>query len=204
MSMNQIPVTTVSSNPRYAYREDYPVEFAMTPKCGSTSATRALRREGFKIADNNSKRLSRRPDGSKPVVMIVREPIERIVSAYHYFIRDNDCLPGGMRFQGSTREMPLETFVQNILTHHNYHWTPQTFQHPDWRQYELVPLDDMNLVWAHFGDLGEPLHVRQSSRSRAAGDRLSGISQSILATLYARYADDAAAYEKALRWQTQS
>ena len=182
--LRPIQKTPTTHSPRYFARPDYPIVFGCTPKCGSTTVQRTARREGFRQVTE----LEALCFNDKRVVLVVREPFARLRSAYIYFVAENARAPHGMCPQNRFRNMRFSEFVQFTLDKPNYHWTPQTFQHEHWREFELWPLPKLNELWP--AELGTPLWEKRTGDWTVEGEEFTP-------QLREHYAEDIEMYEQA-------
>lgn len=91
------------------------------------------------------------------VRIIVRDPRDRMVSAWRWFtLNVNSYLPEILAASPEDHEYildkraPFNEWTQTALRHWNAHWAPQTEIHPRWREFELIPIYDIHkLGWGH-------------------------------------------------------
>ncbi|MBD3292071.1 MAG: hypothetical protein GF393_04045 [Armatimonadia bacterium] len=178
--------TEESFAPLFWFKGGYPLTIATTHKTASTTMAHTLGKKG-KFNEY------REAPKDKPVVLIVRHPLDRLVSAFMWFVRGpSNIIPGG----GNRRfgYIDFGQFVRHTETHHNMHWTPQTFQHPRWREYKrLVPLHDLSLWWP--ADLPPLDHKKKTKRM----EWQSYYDDELRDRCEKRYAEDIEAYELACR-----
>ena len=85
-----------------------------TLKVGHNSLAKMAKREGWKTKDRDDEEL----------LMLVRDPMDRLRSAYQFFTQRLQC------------EQTWEEFVDNILAgNRNNHWIPQTVHHENPTRY---------------------------------------------------------------------
>ena len=194
--MDPIPKTPNTHSPRYYGRDDYPIVFGTTPKCGSTSIMHMLKREGFRqVTEIEALAGNMWPHK----LLVIRYPFARLVSAYRYFVLEHQRAPHGLVPENVMRRMTLDEFVRFTRDHPDYHWTPQTFQHEHWPEFHLVPLERLNTLWPLL-DLGDVLQEKKTSHN--LGDVLTGwkrLSTEMQNYVSERYATDFAAYGRATK-----
>lgn len=87
------------------------------------------------------------------VRMIVRDPRDRLVSAWKWFTKYHNSYIAEMTGQDSEyilhKDTPFEEWVHKALKYWNPHWAPQTEIHPRWQQFELIPIHALPEGWAH-------------------------------------------------------
>ena len=144
-----------SWRPLYWFRGDYPLTIGTTHKVASTTFANALGKRQ-KFLEYHT------PPKDKPVLLVVRHPLDRLVSAYEWFVHSPaNIIPGG----GARRfgYIDFSQFLAHTDKHANMHWTPQTYQHENWREFEfLLPLEELSNWWP--AELGEPLHRKKTKR----------------------------------------
>lgn len=181
--MAAIARTIESYAPLFWFKGGYPITIATTHKTASTTMAHTLGKKG---------RFNeyREPPRDKPVVMIVRHPLDRLVSAYHWFVLGPyNIIPGG----GNRRfgSIDFAQFVAHTEHHHNMHWTPQTFQLERWREYSLVPLERLRDWWPD--DLPPLEHKKKTRRL----EWQAYYDEPLRERCESRYAEDIEAYELA-------
>lgn len=120
--------------------------WGVTFKCASSSMRRAIKpRVWTDLRKGDHVRI------------IVRDPRDRLVSAWKWFTTATvsflpDILQASLAdhnliLHKSTKFVP---WVNTALKYWNAHWAPQTEQHPRWREFELVNIADLHtLDWGH-------------------------------------------------------
>lgn len=152
--------TPATFSPRYHFHSDSPLVIATSPKVASTSIARAVRRAGWRSTEQ--KPWTR---ADKEVALVLRHPLERLVSAYYWFVRVNNVKPGtpGHTFG----DIPFPAFVDYALKNPNQHWTPQTWQHADILHMpftEYWPLELLDTLWPP--ELPDLDHAKKTDHKR--------------------------------------
>lgn len=147
--------------------------WGLTYKVGSTSLLRWLPEP-------------RQYTGLRPgdhVRLLVRDPRDRLVSAYMWFTkRTNSPIPDipapDQQFLLDQRAEFIP-WARTALRHWNPHWAPQTEIHPRWREFELIRLTD-------FSSMGGP----QDKKTRQDNSWEQYYDDALLDTVNAVYAED--------------
>ena len=134
-----------SDDDKYFIEKDRDL-WGVTFKCASSSLRRAhLPRVWTELRKGDHVRI------------IVRDPRDRLVSAWKWFTTANmsympDILEANREdhdriLHKSTKFAP---WVNTALKYWNPHWVPQTEIHPRWREFELVNIADLHTKdWGH-------------------------------------------------------
>jgi hypothetical protein len=101
------------------------------------------------------KQIGQRVDCNEPSsdvrMMVVRHPLDRIVSAWSFFCKKNTHQPfnDGMRVLGYKREMEFSDFLSHVLEHHeeNVHTAKQVLFKGDQYIDLLVPVERLSSIW---------------------------------------------------------
>ena len=90
------------------------------------------------------------------VRMIVRDPRDRLVSAWSWFTKHHNSYISEIMDVNPTdndyilnKESPFKEWVLTALRYWNPHWAPQTEVHPRWREFELIPIHQLPDGWGH-------------------------------------------------------
>lgn len=126
---------------RYARVGDYDKSNkvqAITYKVGSTSILKSLGRA-------NRQWTALRPGDH--VILYVRDPRDRLVSAWKWFTNNNTSYRKHIMEQSKRdhdflldKRSEFAPWVETALRYWDPHWVPQTEVHPRWRQFELRDL----------------------------------------------------------------
>ena len=128
-----------SSSHRYIRTDDDHV-WAQTLKCASTTLLEALPQPWSYT--------ELRPGDH--VRIIVRDPRDRLVSAWKWFTRyHNSYIPGIDDASILAENTPFTDWATTAIRYWNEHWAPQTELHPRWREFELVPITALPPGWGH-------------------------------------------------------
>lgn len=134
-----------SDSSKYLRVKDKDV-WGITYKCASTSMMRALPQPRTYTPLN----------AGDHVRLIVRDPRDRLVSAWHWFTRNNSDIRAIARSHPVDHKFLMDKhsefpdWLKTALRHWNGHWVPQTEIHPRWREFELVDIADLHtLGWGH-------------------------------------------------------
>ena len=80
------------------------------------------------------------------VHMLVRDPRERLVSAWACFtqmnVSYNHDYPHAVNVILLDKKTPFNEWVPVALQYYNKHWAPMTEQHPRWREFNLHDLEE--------------------------------------------------------------
>ena len=103
---------------QWAYDERYDLAVALIPKCGLQSIIAWMGKDSIRLQSNDSllSVVEKR-------VAFIRNPIDRLVSAYSFFYWMDHYGKRG------SEEIPIdswESFVDHSLSVENEHWNPQT------------------------------------------------------------------------------
>jgi len=117
----------------------------LIPKIAHSQIARAI----------GEKQIGQRVDCNEPSddfrMMVVRHPLDRIVSAYSFFCKERTNLPfnDGMRVLGYKRDMTFSDFLDHVLEHHeeNVHTARQVLFKGNQEIDLLVPVEKLNDVW---------------------------------------------------------
>jgi hypothetical protein len=122
--------------------------WGVTHKCGSTSMMQALPQP----------RMYTELRKGDHVRLIVRDPRDRLVSAWRWFSRNSsngqfpsisESAPADHAFL-TDNKTEFGPWVETALRHWNSHWAPQTDIHRRWREFHLIPIQDLHtLGWGH-------------------------------------------------------
>jgi hypothetical protein len=88
------------------------------------------------------------------VRMIVRDPRDRLVSAWRWFTGPHNSyipeVPEHVSRYLLDKDTEFKGWVETAVQNCNEHWVPQTTIHPRWREFELIPITDLHkLGWGH-------------------------------------------------------
>lgn len=121
--------------------------WGLTYKCASTSMIEALPQPrnytGLRAGDH--------------VRIIVRDPRDRLVSAWKWFTTAHtsyikpilEASPTDHEYLMDNMS-PFKEWLRTALRHWNPHWAPQTEIHKRWREFELIPISELHtLGWGH-------------------------------------------------------
>lgn len=115
--------------------------WAQTLKCASTTMHEALVGKQRAYTDL-------RPGDH--VRLIVRDPRDRLVSAWKWFTKHHNCyIPSLDDYTILNSSTPFPEWTRVALRHWNEHWAPQTELHPRWKEFELVPITALPPGWGH-------------------------------------------------------
>lgn len=165
---------------------------ATSPKAGSTSIARTFAEQDIR---HTMQHLVSKSD--KPVILFLRHPLERLVSAFHMMRSRNSGIPQN-----------FPDFVDKVLKKERYtgdkHWLPQADLHYQGRQFlitECWPFDKINELWPDIVGKGQLKWLNRGEKTdwELLWDELSPTQQQ---QIIEYYADDLRLYEKALaRWR---
>lgn len=177
------PKTTVAYNPLYFFKGGYPDCFATCNKVASTTLGSTLKKDKWL-------EYCEPPDG-KRVILVLRHPLDRLVSGFEWFVRGKyNMIPGG----GNRRfgHINFAQFVGHTQHEPNSHWSAQTWQHKNWREFELIPLHELAGWWPD--ELPELEHKKKTKRRPWP----EYYDDELRAQCEARFAEDIEAYEQAV------
>lgn len=182
---SQVKLRDLARGPLYWWRPDYEYTIATTHKVASTTLA-------WSLGSMNQFLEYSEPPADKPVILVVRHPLDRLVSAFEWFVRGpHNIVPhsNGRRFG----YIDFPAFVMYAETHMDMHWTPQTYQHPNWRSFELLPLEHLRDWWPA-DQFGELMHRKQTQRGPwdlYFDDKLKAQCEKL-------YSEDIECYERAI------
>lgn len=129
-----------SPNHRYIRIGDSNQVWGQTLKCATTTLHEAL--------PQPRQYTDLRPGDH--VRLIVRDPRDRLVSAWRWFTRYHNCyIPDIDDVAILNKDTPFTDWANTALRYWNEHWAPQTELHPRWREFELVPIHQLPPGWGH-------------------------------------------------------
>lgn len=119
---------------------------AWTEKCGSSTLRRTLSPH-VRIKNLGApKVLQMREENDKlQVILVVREPMARLLSCWNFFMTTQGELPVPIK-----KPLTFIEFLEHVVDrrhYNNYHWIPQTQRHThngEWVPTRLVPLEHLS------------------------------------------------------------
>jgi hypothetical protein len=113
--------------------------WGLTYKCGSTSLLKWLPEPRVYTDLRQGDRVN----------LLVRDPRDRLVSAFRWFTGPHNCYikdilessPVDHEYILDSRSV-FNEWVETALRHWNPHWAPITEIHPRWREFHLIRLDE--------------------------------------------------------------
>jgi len=158
---------------------------ATSPKVASTSIAHGMAARGVAMIPGEKMRAS-----TLPVVGIIREPVDRLLSCYQFFMAQPKGAPGP--FLGKPDFRAFLAGVEETIHADtaNHHWQPQCDQLRGVTHY--VPFTRLDGFWREF--MGEPSLPHENRAPRKHME----LSRSILQRIQRLYAADAAQYAAAV------
>jgi hypothetical protein len=90
------------------------------------------------------------------VRIIVRDPRDRLLSAWRWFTKHHNCYIKPILEKDKeahefilNSKAPFRQWAETALQHWNPHWAPQSEIHPRWREFHLLTLDTLPEGWGH-------------------------------------------------------
>lgn len=177
MRTPQIPVTWFPVGDDGTY-------LAILPKCGTKSTEYTM----FPKTRRPPEKLRAIPPEPTRVITFIRDPIERLQSAFHYFNHRNPSFPH-VDGHGTPSELEWDHFVDLMLDHDYWdkHWCPQ-----HWLLVMVGLLETEALVPENFEDYGEV--IRRETGLTPVHENKSGVPKERpdyrLEELYERFGGD--------------
>ena len=173
-----------------------------TPKSATTSIHRSLR---TLAKPKISQQMVVKRRETVPVIVFVRHPLDRLVSAHAFFTRADRVNPG---IPENFSDF-VDFLLKKVRNRQDEHWIPQTDYHTYHKQYLPTvhyPLEHINEIWPTISR--SKLERLNANKDRPEWEPLfDSLSNEQQAGLLAYYADDIRVYEKALaewrNWHTQ-